>query len=329
MSDLLNIGRISIPKITVGRENVSEISLGRTKLWPIDDLGDWTYEGVMTVGYYTDLESEQYGMGYGFGVIDPVNDSIDSFCWINLHDVQPSMIYVSLECLQQETILIKINNYEYTLSLYYTYDNNNTYTLDTSINPFPPVGQTCEIKLKYTLAEPEPEPQPAFPEVTIGTQTWMAVNLDIDDEQGGIYAYDNNEANVATYGRLYTWTAALRVAASIEGWHLPTDAEWQTLIDYLGGSVAGGKLKETGTTHWNSPNTGATNETGFTALPGGNRSSNGTFNTIGIYGYWWSATDSTATFASNRNTNYNSSGIGKGSSNKENGYSVRLIKDNS
>lgn len=68
----------------------------------------------------------------------------------------------------------------------------------------------------------------------------MAVNLDVDDGLGGIYAYDNNEANVATYGRLYTWDAAVRVAASIEGWHLPSDAEWNTLTAYLGGtSVAG------------------------------------------------------------------------------------------
>ena len=70
------------------------------------------------------------------------------------------------------------------------------------------------------------------------------------------------------YGRLYSWEVAQRVCPT--GWHLPTDAEWTTLTDYLGGkNVAGGKLKETGTEHWFSPNTGATNESGFTALPGG------------------------------------------------------------
>src|SRR5574344_2077997 len=143
-----------------------------------------------------------------------------------------------------------------------------------------------------------PDAPIVFDEVIIGTQTWMAKNLDVDDGLGGIYAYNNNENNVATYGRLYTWDAAMRVAASIDGWHLPSDEEWTTLTTYLGGeSVAGGKLKETGTTHWKSPNTGAINESGFTALPGGYRSGGGTFYDIGSNGDWWSATENNATNA--------------------------------
>jgi uncharacterized protein (TIGR02145 family) len=141
-----------------------------------------------------------------------------------------------------------------------------------------------------------PNEVPILTEVTIGTQTWKVKNLDIDDGQGDIYAYNNDEANVATYGRFYTWDAAMRVAASIDGWHLPSDAEWTTLTDYLGGeSVAGGKLKETGTTHWKSPNEGATNESGFTALPGGYRDLYGSSHHVGDYGYWWSATEYFAT----------------------------------
>src|SRR4029078_12512714 len=122
--------------------------------------------------------------------------------------------------------------------------------------------------------------------VTIGTQVWMVENLkttkyrngdligttipatlDISSESTPKYqwAYKGEESNVATYGRLYTWYA---VADSRNvcptGWHVPSDAEWTTLTTYLGGeSVAGGKLKENGTVHWESPNTGATNESGF------------------------------------------------------------------
>jgi len=128
--------------------------------------------------------------------------------------------------------------------------------------------------------------------------------------------YDNNSSNGNTYGALYTWAAAMNGSGSSytnpsgvqgvcpAGWHLPGDAEWKELEMYLGMSQAeasdtgyrgtdeGNKLKETGTTHWNSPNTGATNESGFTALPGGYHDNNGTFYYIGDYGYLWGATES-------------------------------------
>lgn len=113
------------------------------------------------------------------------------------------------------------------------------------------------------------------------------------------------------------------------GWHLPSDAEWKKLTDYLGGeSVAGGKLKETGTTHQKSDNTGATNESGFTALPGGYRGPYGSFFYIGNFGYWWSATENNATkawycyvsyFKSDAKREYD---LGK-----DVGFSVRCVKD--
>jgi uncharacterized protein (TIGR02145 family) len=162
-------------------------------------------------------------------------------------------------------------------------------------------------------------------EVTIGTQTWMAVNLDIDDGLGGIYAY----GDVATYGRLYTWEAALRVAAIIDGWHLPSDAEWTTLANYLGGnSVAGGKLKEAGTTHWISPNEGATNETGFTALPGSGYSSyDDSFHDVGYSGAWWSSSENGEYYAYTWRLNYRIKDLFRYDYSKEDGRSVRLIKD--
>ena len=140
--------------------------------------------------------------------------------------------------------------------------------------------------------------------VTIGTQVWMKENLKTTKYRNGEtilntasfsdqWAYGDNESNIPVYGRLYTWYAATNFRGLCPtGWHVPTDAEWTLLTDYLGGEVvAGGKMKEAGTAHWNSPNTGADNSSGWTALPGGYRDFNGTFLSIGSYGYWWSATE--------------------------------------
>jgi uncharacterized protein (TIGR02145 family) len=126
--------------------------------------------------------------------------------------------------------------------------------------------------------------------VKIGTQWWMAENLKVTHYQNGdgipnvnssfywqnlisgaYCIYDNNESNAQIYGLLYNWYAGddERIIAP-EGWHVPSENEWITLVDYLGGfGYAGGKMKENGTAHWLSPNTGANNESGFTALPGG------------------------------------------------------------
>lgn len=104
--------------------------------------------------------------------------------------------------------------------------------------------------------------------VKIGNQTWMADNLNYDTGTGSFYYGNNQVTYEVPYGRLYTYDAAQDACPT--GWHLPNEGDWNELITYLGGtSVAGGKLKATGTFYWNSPNTCATNETGFTALPGG------------------------------------------------------------
>ena len=185
--------------------------------------------------------------------------------------------------------------------------------------------------------------------VTIGSQTWMAENLRTttyndgtaianvtDDDEWlalttGAYCNYNNTTStdtIATYGRLYNWYAVNTGKLCPTGWHVPSDAEWTELTDYLGGeSVAGGKLKETGTTHWNSPNTGATNETGFTALPGGLRYGSRTFGHIGTNGYWWSATEYYAAFAWYRLMYYVISDVYRTSYNKEVGLSVRCVRD--
>ncbi len=182
--------------------------------------------------------------------------------------------------------------------------------------------------------------------VTIGTQTWMAENLrttkynDSTDIQNvtidlwkfmgqGSYCNYNSATSpdtIATYGRLYNWYAVNTGKLAPVGWHVPTDAEWTTLTTYLGGeSVAGGKLKETGKTHWLLPNTGCTNETGFTALPGGY--CNGSFYDIGFSGDWWSATEYETTSARFRSMGFNQKTVYSSHLSKKVGLSVRCVKD--
>jgi uncharacterized protein (TIGR02145 family) len=147
--------------------------------------------------------------------------------------------------------------------------------------------------------------------VTIVTQTWMAENLRTTKYNNGTtiplvtsntewskttpgYCWYKNMETVYRniYGALYNWHTVITGNLCPAGWHVPSNTEWETLITYVGGEmVAGGKLKETGTIHWYTPNTGATNESGFTALPGGWRESEGIFGYNGIDGLWWSSTE--------------------------------------
>ena len=149
--------------------------------------------------------------------------------------------------------------------------------------------------------------------------------------------YSNTTANGTTYGKLYNWFA---VNGDINGdgikdkelaplgWHIPTEAEWNALSECLGGNpVAGGAMKEAGTTHWITPNTGATNSSGFTGLPGGFRNSAGSFEILGYKGYWWSATASSTTNAVLRFLDYSNTILTAGSDDKNHGFSVRCIKD--
>jgi uncharacterized protein (TIGR02145 family) len=184
-----------------------------------------------------------------------------------------------------------------------------------------------------------------YPVVKIGTQTWMAENLKTTKYNDGnvipnvtdgtwstlttpAYCWYVNDAVTykATYGALYNWYTVNTGKLCPTGWHAPTDAEWTILNTYLGGeSVAGGKLKETGTAHWNSPNTGATNETGFTALPGGYRHQDGSFYNIELGCYMWSSTEYTADMAWEQNPNNNGSNMRRSMDMKKDGFSVRCL----
>jgi len=187
--------------------------------------------------------------------------------------------------------------------------------------------------------------------ITIGSQTWMAENLHVTSYRNGDpiplvtnsanwialttgaycnYANTTDKDKIATYGSLYNWyTVADARNIAPAGWHVPSDAEWTTLTTYLGGeSIVSGIMKEVGTTHWLSPNTNATNESGFTALPSGYRDYGaGAFEGLGMDGSWWSSTATGTTGAWFRNLYYQRANCYRGDGSKKFGVTVRLVKD--
>lgn len=186
--------------------------------------------------------------------------------------------------------------------------------------------------------------------IKIGSQEWMVENLKVthyrngdpipnitDNKEwinlstGAYCNFNNDVGNVAIYGRLYKGYAINDIRGiAPEGWHVPTDVEWQTLMNYLGGNylVAGGKLKGTGTAYWTSPNTGATNETGFAALPGGYRGPNGNFYTLGDLAFFWSSTEYGTKGAWGWNLSYYHTKVFRSGFDRRYGFSVRCLRDN-
>jgi uncharacterized protein (TIGR02145 family) len=184
--------------------------------------------------------------------------------------------------------------------------------------------------------------------VTIGTQTWMAENLRVSHYRNGsgitnvtgtsawfgltseaYCSYNNDPANDVKYGKFYNYYAvsdSRNIAPT--GWHVASSTEWSTLVSYLGGaSIAGGKLKQIGTTFWAAPNTSATNEENFSAIPAGLRSwIDGLFIDQTHYSYWWCSNE-TGTYGFFSQTYYNNKSFLNSYSNKPNGMSVRCVKD--
>jgi len=188
--------------------------------------------------------------------------------------------------------------------------------------------------------------------ITIGTQSWMVSNLrttryndntiipEVTDNiawsqlSSPAYSwYENDSTKNSKVGALYNWYA-VNMATNGEknvcptGWHVPTDNDWVILTTFLGGeSVAGGKMKERGLTHWQKPNTGASNQSGFTGLPGGGRYSTGRFRGIGTRAGWWSSTELMSTSGRGRYLYYEYSMVYRGSGSKRDGFSVRCVRD--
>lgn len=188
----------------------------------------------------------------------------------------------------------------------------------------------------------------SYKTVVIGTQVWMGKNLMTtryndytaipmvsdatvwSNSSTPAYCWYNNDAATykSVYGALYNWYTVKTGKLCPTGWHVPSNAEWTTLTDYLGGeSVAGGKLKETGTSHWYPPNEGATNSSGFTALPGGQHMPDGTFGNIEYSGLWWSTTDNTIPGAYFWYAHQFYTGFVSTGSKQNAGVSVRCLKD--
>lgn len=168
--------------------------------------------------------------------------------------------------------------------------------------------------------------------VIIGSQEWMAKNLAYAPTNGQYWSYANDISNIEIYGYLYDWQTALEVCPP--GWELPSDEQWAELIDKLG-SNAGGKIKATGTIEdgtglWKSPNTGANNEAGFSAIPGGLRNPEPEmYIAIGEYGQFWTATtvDGDPDYAYSRRTKHDADDVSRPFSSKTIGFSVRCIKE--
>lgn len=192
--------------------------------------------------------------------------------------------------------------------------------------------------------------------VRIGDQVWMSENLKTtrlndgtpiemiteygawaDLESPAYCWYNNDSLNGEPYGALYNWYVVETERICPEGWHVPTDEEWNEMVGHLIDlNNIGGALKESGTSYWRSPNTGATNASGFTALPGGYRSFNGTFNLLRASGYWWSATQASWYHVSDqvparvifRSVQHDNNTLIRHISEKTNGFSIRCVKNN-
>jgi uncharacterized protein (TIGR02145 family) len=238
--------------------------------------------------------------------------------------------------------------------LKYTAIAGNNSTVMTNI-------PTADNTVTFTFTECKDGDNNFYPVVDIGGQLWMAENLKTTKYKDGTTTipnvtdatawgaatpaycwYDNNSANKDNYGALYNWYTVITGNLCPTGWHIPTNDEWHQLVLFLDPGaimteistslfleslIAGGKLKEAGTTHWISPNTGATNEMGYTALPGGYRFSNGTFSLIGGYGCWWSSMEYNTSNAWDRFIDYNTIKFYKSHDDKRDGLSVRCLKD--
>jgi uncharacterized protein (TIGR02145 family) len=192
--------------------------------------------------------------------------------------------------------------------------------------------------------------------IVIGTQEWMAENLNtsiyrngdpiatgltgsqwfntINTLQGAWAYYQNNASNACPYGKLYNWFACVDERQLCPmGWHVPTDPEWTTLTDYLGGeAIAGGKMKTTGITAdatglWFTPNAGATNSSGFSGAPGGYRINQGPYSNLGYINYCWSSSEFDNDSARYRYLIYDDIDATRASGGKQNGFSVRCLRD--
>ena len=243
---------------------------------------------------------------------------------------------------------------------YVAMGNTQLMSVPYALNGITTTQADAIVAMQAKIAEMQAQITSLLPTIittTIGTQEWTTKNLDVatysdgtiipevqDPQQwanlttGAWCYYNNTTANGTTYGKLYNWYAEAGIhdtdpntpnkKLAPSGYHVPSDAEWTTLTDNLGGaSIAGGKMKEVGTTYWNTPNLAADNSSGFTALPGGGRDAWGDFVSLGTFGNWWVSTEYNQT---NSWVHYIQSNLGvdfSGTCNAAAGFSVRLLRN--
>jgi uncharacterized protein (TIGR02145 family) len=207
------------------------------------------------------------------------------------------------------------------------------------------VGTAYGNDISFTTAAIVPPPPPT---ITICSQVWMTKNLDVITYRNGdpipqvtdpvqwqnlttgAWAYVNNDpATNTNYGKIYNWYAVNDPRGlAPTGWHIPTQTEYTTLYNCLGGEyIAGGKLKTSGTSDWMAPNTGATNSSGFSALPGGKRTNTGAYSGFGTQGLLWTATSQSGTHAWASSLLYSSTWADFTGLEKKEGGAVRCVKD--
>jgi uncharacterized protein (TIGR02145 family) len=243
--------------------------------------------------------------------------------------------------------LVPESDYEYRA---YAITQSDTFFSDyVSFTTLAKALSEIEFNLDITYGEITDVDGNTYKTVEIGTQVWMAQNLNttqyndgseiplVTDEDewkstttGAYCNYNNDESTAGVYGKLYSWHTVETGKLCPAGWHVPESNEWETLIAFLGGeNVAGGKMKEQGTVHWSESGSDITNESGFTALPGGLRNSNGAFSSINIGGYWRAATasESQEGFMVTFWTGSWNAGFNIGEDPKNAGLSVRCMKD--
>jgi uncharacterized protein (TIGR02145 family) len=215
----------------------------------------------------------------------------------------------------------------------------------SSINNSQPIDNITTDEANYIV---DARDNQRYKTVKIGNQTWMAENLKCtifidgtaiqltedkkvwsDLKTPAYCLYNNETSSKSEYGALYNWYAVNSGKLCPEGWHIPSNAEWMTLSNFLGGRlVAGEKLKEASTNHWTSyKNIKSSGNISFNALPGGYRSYNGTFNVIGLYGDWWSTNENSVENSNYNSISYNNDHLDIFTGSKRSGFSVRCLKN--
>ena len=196
------------------------------------------------------------------------------------------------------------------------HDGDNYHMLWDESESFTKVNESGVKTLEKTTFN-DPRDGQTYKWIRIGDQVWMAENLNYNAGSGS-WCYNNETNNCNKYGRLYNWQTARNACPS--GWHLPSDAEWTRLANFVGSS-SGKKLKSS--SGWNGPD-----DYGFSTLPGGYRNTDGTYHFLGNDGYWWSSTELSSTYAWLRFLDYDSGFVYRGHDDKDYGFSVRCVRDN-